>query len=969
MVILAKPRKAAPSGHLQWRRVESYNHEAFSVQKRKEGAALLRSRSADKFRILYHEAPHCWIIATCEDPKEVWNDWCYILQQPRLQEYDLPFRSPSSDASTIPDPISPSLVTQHKFVKLQVRERVWCNVCKASILMPNAKECLYCKFVVHDKCTDAVERHPQLKFCQVAQNNSGKCITYEARLCFEAKDALKAMTSKETLLEVDTERRTLVIRTAGLSSMEFKIQDLQVTKSQKERAKFRLFHRVDGEKEELCRGRKFEMLSAAVLENFCSTMELLDPNQPQSTTGPNKEDCSLFIFSWNMGNCRPNVNSLRHVLPSSGHDLIVIGVQECEYQAQSRQSRSTEADWFRTIEEILEENYSRVGGMSLWHIRLLIFVAKASAHKITKVKRLKEGTGIVGVAGNKGAAGISIQYMQSEICFVASHFAAHQEHLDSRRRDYCDIIGGLSSGLSASKYLDLLHAFDYLFWFGDLNYRLNMPRPDVMKCIKAKDYAKLMETDQLELEMKKKLVFQGFETSTPAFPPTYKYIPGKYPREYDDVKQRIPSYTDRILWRCHPPNAVTPLELRCFDNVFTSDHNPVAQAFSIRISRQFILADDAFATRRAIRIHEMTVHQVGLLWFKVKFFSRNLDGKWQTTTSKLQRWSADQIPLLHCILGVVEFIEEHPLFFLLWDTNMNRSRGQGMIDLKGLAAAGKKKFTIQLLHEGTDVGRLSGTLSLEEVAPIDELEQPVPGIIVLGECRKLSDDALSERSPSWTSDLSSSATSPALLPMADDAAACEDGLSVSESSVDLAGIPDPIPQLEASSGSTHRLSGMFDELSRTACRLISPSARSARNRSGDVTPTAPETLPASSPSSLSRRTLHRPALLTEATHRFSEYSFFHSRSLDSHMRLPTPPPTYEHEKRRASQTSSLTPMAVGSTCSPGAGSALRRSRSTNDYHTSDPPSPLTESRDDATGVYRRLSAVLQSKVRTRNSRH
>eukprot|EP00667_Euglena_gracilis_P001553 EG_transcript_1553 len=971
MVVLGKPRKAAPNTHLQWKRLDSYNHEVFSVQKRKEGAALLRSRSAEKYRILYHEAPNCWIIATCDDPKEVWNDWCYVLQQPYLREYDESFRSPSSDASTIPNPVSPSLNTMHKFVKLQVRERVWCNFCKASILVRNAKECLYCKFVVHDKCTDAVEQHPQLKFCQ-AQGNSGKCITYEARLCIEGKDALKVMTSKETLFEVNTEKRTLVIRAAGLCSTEFKIQDLQVKKSQKERAKFRLFNRSDGEKEELNRGRKFIMASAAELENFCSTLELLDPDQPQSGTGPNKEDCSLFVFSWNMGNRPPDFQSLRHVLPASGYDLIVIGVQECEYQ--TRQGRSTETDWFRSIEGILEENYTRVGGMSLWHIRLLIFVSRASAHKITKVKKLKEGTGIVGVAGNKGAAGISIQYMQSEICFVASHFAAHQEHLDSRRRDYCDIIGGLSSGLSATKYLDLLHAFDYLFWFGDLNYRLNMPRTEVMKCIKAKEYAKLMETDQLEMEMKKRLVFQDFETSTPNFPPTYKFVPGKYPREYDDTKQRIPSYTDRILWRCHPNHSVTPLQFRCFDRVASSDHTPVAQDFTIRVSRQFILADDAFATHRAIRIHEMAAHQVGVLWSKVKFFSRNLDGKWQTATSKLQRWGPDQIPLLHCILGVKEFIEEHPLFVILWDINMGRSRGQGTIDLKGLAEAGKQKFTVQLLHEGADAGRLSGTISLEEVAMSAEAEQPVPGITILGECRKLSDDVFEERSPSWASDLSNS-VSPARRSMTDDIAGCEDLLSVSGRAADIAALTisdsvstDSVPFPEPlGSQPSHRLSGVFDELGRAAGRLISPSSRS-RNRSGDTTPVNVEALSSSSPSAMSKRMMltHRPAqLMSEATHRLSEYTFFHSRSIDS-QRSETPPPPYE-EGRRSSQSGSLTPATP--LLSGGAGSALRRSRST-DCQSSVPISPVTGgSADAASNVYRRLSSVIQSKVRARQPPH
>lgn len=45
----------------------------------------------------------------------------------------------------------------------------------------------------------------------------------------------------------------------------------------------------------------------------------------------------------------------------------------------------------------------------------------------------------------------------------------------------------------------------------------------------------------------------------------------------------------------------------------------------------------------------------------MKFLSGNLDGKWQTSTSKYGTWGSHQIPLLPCILGVVEFIQGMPV--------------------------------------------------------------------------------------------------------------------------------------------------------------------------------------------------------------------------------------------------------------------------------------------------------------------
>ncbi len=41
----------------------------------------------------------------------------------------------------------------------------------------------------------------------------------------------------------------------------------------------------------------------------------------------NTEECTLFIFTWNMGEKPPDSSQLKFVLPTSGFDLIVVGVQ------------------------------------------------------------------------------------------------------------------------------------------------------------------------------------------------------------------------------------------------------------------------------------------------------------------------------------------------------------------------------------------------------------------------------------------------------------------------------------------------------------------------------------------------------------------------------------------------------------------------------------------------------------------
>lgn len=52
-------------------------------------------------------------------------------------------------------------------------------------------------------------------------------------------------------------------------------------------------------------------------------------------------------------------------------------------------------------------------------------------------------TGLKGKAGNKGGIGIRFQLFSNSFCFVCSHLAAGQNHVDDRNSDFKDIHEGL----------------------------------------------------------------------------------------------------------------------------------------------------------------------------------------------------------------------------------------------------------------------------------------------------------------------------------------------------------------------------------------------------------------------------------------------------------------------------------------------------------------------------------------------
>jgi inositol polyphosphate 5-phosphatase INPP5J/K len=73
----------------------------------------------------------------------------------------------------------------------------------------------------------------------------------------------------------------------------------------------------------------------------------------------------------------------------------------------------------------------------------------------------------------------------------------------------------------------------YIFWFGDLNFRLTgHDTPEkVRDDVKNNKLKELMELDQLRLVMKDGRAFKTMEERVPEFPPTFKFKPGT--SEYD----------------------------------------------------------------------------------------------------------------------------------------------------------------------------------------------------------------------------------------------------------------------------------------------------------------------------------------------------------------------------------------------------------------------------------------------------
>ena len=95
----------------------------------------------------------------------------------------------------------------------------------------------------------------------------------------------------------------------------------------------------------------------------------------------------------------------------------------------------------------------------------------------------------------------------------------------------------------------------------------------------------LRNNDQLLTEMNRGRVFAGYREGKLDFDPTYKFDVGT--SSYDSSsKQRIPAWTDRVLYSASSEKAAAKLQLReygCCAGVLESDHKPVFARFAAQV--------------------------------------------------------------------------------------------------------------------------------------------------------------------------------------------------------------------------------------------------------------------------------------------------------------------------------------------------------------------------------------------------
>eukprot|EP00667_Euglena_gracilis_P006348 EG_transcript_6406 len=327
--------------------------------------------------------------------------------------------------------------------------------------------------------------------------------------------------------------------------------------------------------------------------------------------------CTLTVVAatWNVAEHTPaemthDLSDLFHA--SAPPDVIAISLQEVDMSPLAMTAGVT--DKTRAWEAFITSQlyhcmptvfYTRLATDALVGLMLLVFVQEKHASHVAHKGLDKSTAGsVLGVVGNKGGIACRFSLYGKRFLFIGCHLPAHTEAVEKRNEAYNAMLAdfrfklvanaddlldrGYSTGtckVDVSSTIPLARwerhqictvpDHDYLFWIGDLNYRVTLPNEEARDLIAKGEFATLLEADQLMASRRQREAFVGFEEGPLLFPPTYKLDPGS--DQYDSSpKCRTPSWTDRVLWACREDDPDMWAEIRAGLKVAALAADPLA---------------------------------------------------------------------------------------------------------------------------------------------------------------------------------------------------------------------------------------------------------------------------------------------------------------------------------------------------------------------------------------------------------
>jgi hypothetical protein len=216
-------------------------------------------------------------------------------------------------------------------------------------------------------------------------------------------------------------------------------------------------------------------------------------------------------------------------------DIIAIGVQECGLFKIK--------DWMKHLNKLLNYyNYKDIAVTNMFQMFLLVFVKKELYCLVDDISYETKAMGFAKILGNKGGMVISFTLAGYRFSIVNCHLAPKPHKVLERNKHAKNLVKSIKVG---NKTCEFDTESDYVFWMGDMNYRVDYIYKEVLEEISKNNLQLLLTKDQLIRQKQQNQIFTNFQEAEINFWPTYRRVKGT--DEYSNKKNQSPSWCDRVL--------------------------------------------------------------------------------------------------------------------------------------------------------------------------------------------------------------------------------------------------------------------------------------------------------------------------------------------------------------------------------------------------------------------------------------
>lgn len=257
---------------------------------------------------------------------------------------------------------------------------------------------------------------------------------------------------------------------------------------------------------------------------------------------------SIHFTTWNVG-LQNEINGINCVIENSvrnNFSILVFSLQEIDDSSKIKDDQVLDSFkfWTDALQNQLQSNYELKFAENWANSALFIFVSKLQEFSV-EYEYLKSCHILHPRANNmplSKASIISFQRMNGlNFAIIGSHLECYDENYAARNSEWLEVLK-IASELSP----------DYIFLLGDLNYRIELPRSEVLVRIQNQDYKYLLEHDQLNRGKRENSELHIFKEAEITFQPTYKYE--RNSTNYDQSRPIViekNSFIYRSYFICH----------------------------------------------------------------------------------------------------------------------------------------------------------------------------------------------------------------------------------------------------------------------------------------------------------------------------------------------------------------------------------------------------------------------------------